>query len=587
MSEIARENGVTSASDTLSAKSGTAAPGDAIQRRAALMPTASPEPKPRNRNRWLAALGRYAAAAALVALATVISLTLQAWEVQVFLFSFYAAVVGAAWIGAGPGVLCVVLSVVAVQYFFTPPEWSFEVAPEDVPFTGTFIICAIMTLAWSVQRKRTERALQRARDTLEETVEQRTAELVDANASLTTEIGERRAAEEELRRSETLLAQGQKLSRTASWTLQPATGEMRWSAELFDIFDTTAATSPSLRSFRDRVHPDDRARFDAAMAMAVEADANFSVEVRIVVEGGGIKHVHALGEVHADPSGEKEVIGTIIDLSERKRTEQALHDAEAELARTLRLATAAELTASIAHEINQPLAAIVANASACVRFLGHNPPDLANAREAADCIVSDGTRAGEVTRRVRALLGKEAPRHIAVDINRIVGDVIELLRATLDRQEVAVHTDLTEFLPVVQGDPVQLQQVLVNLITNAAEAMSGIVDRPRVVTIRSAEEAMGTVLVSVEDSGTGLDPEELDRIFDSFYTTKPDGIGVGLSISRSIVEAHGGQLSASAMSPYGARFSVALPASAAPLNQQAQREYAAEHGREPAGSDGR
>jgi signal transduction histidine kinase len=509
--------------------------------------------------------GRYIAAIGLVGLALVIALVVQEWGVRVFLFSFYAAVVGAAWIGTGPGVVAVVLSVVAVQFFFTPPEWSFDIAPEDVPFTGAFIVCAVMSLAWSWQRKRTEEALQRARDTLEDTVAQRTAELVHANAALTVEIAERRAAEEELRRSETLLAQGQKLSRTASWTLQPASGEMRWSAELFEIFGTDrAAATPSLELFRDRVHPDDRVRFDAAMAAAIEGNTNFSCEVRIAVEGGGVKYVHALGEIQAGPGRDTEVIGTVMDLTERKRTEQALHDAEADLARTLRLATVAELTASIAHEINQPLAAIVANASACARFLARGPAALPNAREAADCIVSDATRAGEVTRRIRALLRKEAPRHVVLKINRIVDDVIDLLRATLDRQRIAIRTDLAAALPPIMGDPVQLQQVLVNLITNAAEAMREMPireagGRPRIVTIRSRLGADETVVISVEDTGSGLDPQNIDRIFDSFYTTKAEGIGVGLSISRSIIEAHGGQLSAAPAPRHGACFSFTVP----------------------------
>jgi signal transduction histidine kinase len=364
-----------------------------------------------------------------------------------------------------------------------------------------------------------------------------------------------------LRRSETLLAQGQKLSRTASWTLQPATGEMRWSAELFDIFGADrGGVSPSFQLFRDRVHADDRARFDAAIAMAVEGSASFSCEVRITRGGGAIRHVHALGEVHSDPSRGKEVIGTVMDLTDRKRTEQALHDAEAELARTLRLATMTELTASIAHEINQPLAAIVANASACVRFLARRPAAVGDAREAADCIVSDGSRAGEVIARIRALLSKQGPRHVVVDVNGIIGDVIHLLRATLDRQRVAVQTELATSLPAVMGDAVQLQQVLVNLVTNAIEAMSENRDRTRAVTIRSGVDATGAVLVTVEDTGTGLDPQEIDRIFDSFYTTKPEGIGVGLSISRSIIEAHGGQLSAFPVLPHGARFTFALPA---------------------------
>jgi len=547
-----------------------------------LLPAAGPEgaargrpagfarpPGPGRTRAWFLTIGRYAAAALFVAAAIAIALLLQEWGVDLFLFSFYAAVVGAAWIGTGPGCLAVVLSVVAVQYFFTPPEWSFEVAPEDVPFTGTFVICAVMTLAWSWQRKRTERTLQEARDTLEEMVEQRTIELVATNAALKSEIAERLAAEEELQRSETLLAQGQKLSRTASWTLQPATGEMRWSAELFQIFGTDRAdATPSLRLFRDRVHADDRARFDAAMAMAIEASTNFSCDVRIVGPGGAIRRAQALGEVQADPSRDKEVIGTVIDLTERKHTEQALHDAEAELARTLRLATVAELAASIAHEINQPLAAIVANAGACVRSLARHPPALDNAREAADCIASDGARAGDVIARIRALLSKEAPHHAPVDINAIIGDVIELLRAALDRQRIAIRTDLTASLPLVMGDSVPLQQVLVNLITNAAEAMSEVVDGPRYLTIRSENGTAQTVLVSVEDNGIGLDAEDIDRIFDSFYTTKPGGIGVGLSISRSIIEAHGGHLSASPLLPHGARLCFTLPVGKAPSLQE-------------------
>jgi C4-dicarboxylate-specific signal transduction histidine kinase len=294
--------------------------------------------------------------------------------------------------------------------------------------------------------------------------------------------------------------------------------------------------------------------------------------------------VHALGEVQTDPLREKEVIGTVMDLTDRKRTEQALHDAEAELARTLRLATMAELTASIAHEINQPLAAIVANASACVRFLARRPAAVGNAKEAADCIVSDGTRAGEVIARVRALLSKQGPRHVAVDINGIIAEVLELLRATLDRQRIAIHTELVESLPPVMGDAVQLQQVLVNLVTNAAEAMREITDRPRVVTIGSRIDATGAALVTVEDTGVGLDRQELDRIFDSFYTTKPEGIGVGLSISRSIIEAHGGQLSAHPALPQGARFCFALPVANAPEKRPAAASAMRDHPRQLAGS---
>ncbi len=501
----------------------------------------------------------YGLAVAFVAVAISLTLALEAAGLRVFLFAFYAAVVASAWIGTGPGGLAVILSVVAVQYFFTPPAWGFEVLPEDVPFMSAFIVCAVMSLAWSAQRKRAERALEQARDSLEMTVEQRTAELLNANAALKVEVAERQAAEEELRRSETLLAQGQKLSRTASWTLQPASGEMRWSAELFDMLGVDrAAAIPAFRLFKDRVHPDDRPRFDAALALAIEGSTNFSCEVRIVVNDGSTKHVHALGEVNAN-ARDKEVIGTVMDLTERKRTEEALHDAEADLARTMRLATVAELAASIAHEINQPLAAIVVNGSACLRSLARRPAAVVDAREAASCIVADGTRAGEVIARIRGLLSKQGPQHIPLDINRVIGDVLDLSRGTIERQGIAVHTELTGSLPPALGDPIELQQVLMNLVTNASEAMMEITDRPRVLTVRSVIDEGEFVLITVEDTGIGLDPAELDRIFDSFYTTKPDGIGVGLSISRSIIEAHGGQLSASPIEPHGACFRFTVP----------------------------
>ena len=503
---------------------------------------------------------RYGLAVAFVAAAICLTLALEAAGLKVFLFAFSAAVVASAWIGTGPGGLSVILSVVAVQYFFTPPAWGFEVLPEDVPFMSAFIVCAVMSLAWSAQRKRAERALEQARDSLEMTVEQRTAELLNANATLKVEVAERQAAEEELRRSETLLAQGQKLSRTASWTLQPANGEMRWSAELFDMLGLDrAAAIPSFRLFKDRVHPDDRPRFDAALAVAIEGSANFSCEVRIVATDGSTKHVHALGEVNANAIRGKEVIGTVMDLTERKRTEQALHDAEADLARTMRLATVAELAASIAHEINQPLAAIVVNGSACLRSLARRPAAVVDAREAASCIVADGTRAGEVITRIRGLLSKQGPQHIPLDINRVIGDVLDLSRGTIERQGVAVHAELAGSLPPALGDPVELQQVLVNLVTNASEAMMEVTDRPRILTIRSGIDEGQFVLIAVEDTGIGLDPAEVDRIFDSFYTTKPDGIGVGLSISRSIIEAHGGQLSASPIAPHGACFRFTVP----------------------------
>ncbi len=251
------------------------------------------------------------------------------------------------------------------------------------------------------------------------------------------------------------------------------------------------------------------------------------------------------------------------EIAERLAAEAELHHAQTEVARSLRLATVAETAAAIAHEINQPLAAIAANASACLRSVSRDPPMLDLARDAAGCLVSDATRAAEGTARVRALLNKEGPRQVPVDINGLIGDALALSRTAIERQGIALHTQRTGPLPPVLGDPIQLQQVLLNLVTNGVEAMAAVAGRPRVLSIRSGLGEDGEVIVSVEDSGDGIDAKHGERVFDSFYTTKPNGIGVGLSISRSIIEAHGGRLWLASPGPSGARFSFSLPAATA------------------------
>ncbi len=498
------------------------------------------------------AVARYGLAVAAVAAASMAMLEVESLAEKPLAFPFYAAVVISAWIGTGPGFLAVILSALVVEYFWAAPFYSMQVQIKELPWFLSFVVCTMMACAWTSQRRRAETALS-------DTVEQRTGDLLRTNTALQVEIAEREAAEKELRRSETLLAQGQKLSRTASWTLELPTGDMQWSAQLFDILGLDRASeSPSYRSFTERMHPDDRPRFAEAVERATDENRDFSCEARIVIPGEPTKYVQAVGEVRRGASRGVELIGTVIDLTERKRTEQALRDAESELARTLRLATVAELAAAIAHEINQPLAAITANGSACMRSLAELPPMLDNAREAAGCIVADGHRAGDVIARIRALFNKEEPDQRLLDVNDIARHALNLSRGAIDQQRVVARTELATSPFLVMGDPVQLQQVIVNLVTNALEAMSGITDRPRQLTIRSEFEH-GAVVLAVEDSGRGLDAEQISRIFDSFYTTKPDGIGVGLAISRSIIDAHGGALWASPGKPCGARVGFTLP----------------------------
>jgi C4-dicarboxylate-specific signal transduction histidine kinase len=499
------------------------------------------------------AAARYGIAVGLVLAAIAAVHLLDDLTGKLLAFPFYAAVVASAWFGTGPGCLAFVLSTLVVEDIPTPPLFSLHTDAAEIPSFIVFVICALMCLAWGLQRRRAQYAL-------EATVQQRTADLLRSNAALQVEIAEREAAEEELRRSETLLAQGQKLSRTASWRLQLPKGDMQWSAQLFDILGLDRASqTPSYRLFTERMHPSDRPRFAQAVEQAIRENSEFSCEARIVIPGGQTKYVQAVGEVRQGAAGGVELIGTTMDLTERKRTEQALRDAESELARTLRLATVAELAAAIAHEINQPLAAITANGSACLRSLEHQPPMLDNAREAAACIVADGHRGGDVIARIRALFNKEEPNQRLSDVNDIVHHVLDLSRGAIDQQRVVARIELAGSPLLVMGDPVQLQQVVVNLVTNALEAMIGVVDRPLLLTIRSEVDRGAAVVLTIEDSGRGLDPEQASRIFDSFYTTKPDGIGVGLAISRSIIEAHGGSLWAAPGTECGAKVGFTLP----------------------------
>jgi len=253
-------------------------------------------------------------------------------------------------------------------------------------------------------------------------------------------------------------------------------------------------------------------------------------------------------------------VAFVLDLTERRRAENALQLAKAELAHATRVMTVGELTASIAHEVNQPLGAIVTSASSCARWLAAEPPNIEKAQRALERIVSDGRRAGAVIGRIRALMKRQAPRKDWLDINETIHEVITFAQYELRQNDILLETRLAEGLLFAQGDKVQLQQVLLNLIVNATDAMSGIGDRRRELTIVSVAEGPDAVRVEVRDSGTGLDPEHATHLFEPFYTTKAEGMGIGLSISRSIIESHGGLLWATANAPHGAVFLFSLPA---------------------------
>jgi signal transduction histidine kinase len=284
---------------------------------------------------------------------------------------------------------------------------------------------------------------------------------------------------------------------------------------------------------------------------------------RILLPDGTVKHIHAIGHPVLDEAGELvEFIGTAIDVTERKRAEEQrerLRQLEADLAHINRVSLMGELTASIAHEVNQPLAGVVSNAGASLRWLAGDPPNLDKAREAVSRIVRDGKRAGEVIARVRALTRRAATSQEKLDLNQTIQEVLALVQDEAKRRSVSIQTEFGDDLAPIAGDRVQVQQVVLNLLMNGIEAMSSVEGRAHDLALTTRNLDPDQVQVTIEDSGTGLDPNAMDKIFDPFYTTKPSGMGMGLAICRSILEAHGGRLWAAAKDGPGTLFHFTLP----------------------------
>jgi len=373
-----------------------------------------------------------------------------------------------------------------------------------------------------------------------------------------TDIEDRKRAEFALQRSEAYLAEAQKLSRTGSIGYNVTTGEFFWSEETYEILGFDRSVEPSIDTAVERVHPDDRALVRHQVERAMRREANFDYGHRLLMPNRQIKHVHVVAHLVKTASGSEELLGALMDVTQAKKAQEELQTAQAELAHASRVATLGEISASIAHEVNQPLAAIVANAQASLRFLNHESPDLNDVRGALEWIVKDGNRAAEVIQRVRTLVKKTDTQKVGLDINDAINDVVALLQRELSAHRVWLKLELAADLPKVFADRVQLQQVTMNLIMNGAEAMQEIEDRPRLLTIRSSLDD-AQVAVAVKDCGIGLTAEDQNRLFNAFFSTKPGGLGIGLSICRSIIEAHGGRLWASANADHGATFQFVLP----------------------------
>lgn len=387
-----------------------------------------------HRNSLISEISRLAMAIALVSAALGLTWSLQnVFSTSGFLF-FYAAVVLSAWFGGKwAGASAVVLSTLAVAYFFLAPLQSFAVDRNSLPIFVEFAASAAAASWFSSWRKHTEMALEKARNELQFRVEERTAELRLAN-----------------------------------------------------------------------------------------------------------EHLRA-------------------EMAERKRAEDAYSEAQAELARVTRFSALGALAASISHEVNQPLAAVVANADACAMWLASDPPDLFEVRAAIESIVQEGTRASQVVKHVRAMFSNAPPERVDLDINHLIVQVCGLMGGQASRNRVEVRTELAANLPETCGDRVQLQQVLMNLILNGIEAMTSVEDRQRRLVITSEMSAPGEIVVGVRDSGVGIAEPDVERIFDAFFTTKAQGMGMGLSICHSVIEAHGGRLWATANSDFGATLHFSLP----------------------------
>jgi C4-dicarboxylate-specific signal transduction histidine kinase len=346
-------------------------------------------------------------------------------------------------------------------------------------------------------------------------------------------------------------------------------GEFTFNDQYYSLHRTSVADAGGyhmrLDDFcRKLVHPQDARAFKAYIQNGLRAsqgDQLSQLEVRILCADGSERWTLVRSSAERDANTDAvRLVGAVQDTTERKHAEEAMRSMRSELVRVTQLSTMGQMAASIAHEINQPLAAIVTNGNAGLRWLANRTPNLDEARAALTRIVGDGHRAGKVITGIRAMFRNDEQEKMRLDLNELIQEVLALVQGDILRREVSVQRNLTESLPVVLANRVQLQQVILNLIANALDAMSSVTDRARVLQLKSERMGSAEVIVTVADSGSGIDPESIDRIFEAFFTTKSDGMGMGLSICRSIIESHGGRLSALPGLELGSIFQIILPA---------------------------
>ena len=354
--------------------------------------------------------------------------------------------------------------------------------------------------------------------------------------------------ERALRRSEAFLAGTQRISKTGSYSFKVPNGEMYWSDEAARIFGFALDVAPSMERVLERTSPEDRNTVRASFEQSIRREGEVDLRHRLLLPDGELKYVQVLARPQCHEDGSCEYLGAVIDVTAAVLAEQALHRSQVQLAHATRVTMLGELAASIAHEVNQPLAAISTNGEACLRWLNRPQPEMEEARATLTSILAASQRATGVIKRIRALARRSDPQHAPLDLNTVAEESVDLVRRELDNHQVALMLSLAPGLPPVQGDRVQLQQVIINLLMNAIQAMSSCAPGQAVLTLHTqradeGEEAeQGRVRLSVSDSGPGIPADAMPRLFEAFYSTKQDGMGMGLPICRSIIETHGGRI---------------------------------------------
>jgi PAS domain S-box-containing protein len=445
-----------------------------------------------------------------------------------FVFLFFGAIIGSAWFGGLiAGFIAIILSSLLIAYFFISPLYSLSVAKGSESFFVAFILCAIAIAIVSSTRKSAENAIRAARDQLETKVQERTAELQRSNLEI-------QESERQLRLLTEAIPQ-------QIWRADSA-GSMEYCNH--HLVDYIGRPADELRgeAFFSVIHPEDEALFRQGWKRAIESHGRFEMEARVRGADGVYRWFLARSTPQRSEDGEvARWYGIFIDIEEQHRAQQGLVQAQEDLASLSHMLGMAEMAASIAHELNQPLTAVVTQAYACREWLRGEPANVEKASATAEKIVQESTRASAVVSRVRALFRKDAQVRELTDVNRLIQELVRLLRDEAIRRDVVIRLALGVNLPQLEMDPVQIQQVLLNLATNGMDAMMQTTP-PRELVIRSERHGEREVLVEVEDHGSGISPEIVQRVFEPFFSTKQHGTGMGLAICRSIVEVHDGRL---------------------------------------------